>query len=118
MYNSSLLLCLICCNCCKPPQAPEPGPAELAVTKVGPSQATIASPITFTVTAGVAPGSRPASPLVLVEELSDNKAAFDLPLPDAGERCGVMQLAAVLASVMLLASASQQQQGCLRPAPA
>uniref|UniRef100_A0A383WE23 DUF11 domain-containing protein n=1 Tax=Tetradesmus obliquus TaxID=3088 RepID=A0A383WE23_TETOB len=61
----------------------EPGPAELAVTKVGPSQATIASPITFTVTAGVAPGSRPASPLVLVEELSDNKAAFDLPLPDA-----------------------------------
>ncbi|WIA21222.1 hypothetical protein OEZ85_000465 [Tetradesmus obliquus] len=63
--------------------APEPGPAELAVTKVGPSQATIASPITFTVTAGVAPGSRPASPLVLVEELSDNKAAFDLPLPDA-----------------------------------
>ncbi|WIA41519.1 hypothetical protein OEZ86_008890 [Tetradesmus obliquus] len=63
--------------------APEPGPAELAVTKVGPSQATIASPITFTVTAGVAPGSRPASPLVLVEELSNNNAAFDLPLPDA-----------------------------------
>jgi hypothetical protein len=57
----------------------------LEVTKVGPSEASVTSPITFAVTAGVAPGSPPAAPLVLVEELSNNKAAFELPLPDAGE---------------------------------
>jgi hypothetical protein len=63
-------------------QEPPVGPPELLVSKAGPADALVGTPIIYTVTAGVAPGNPAAAVLTLVEQLDSTKAEFVQPMPD------------------------------------